>query len=155
MSEAGERQKEINKSAQVRPNSRPMGYIFPKRAKQIMNGETPVIKSYRKEKVVHPVVDTMDVEGETYDVYQKPDGKKYIKRNGANVDIRIFEDKGVKVPMFCPKCKKPMKGKLDEKFFWLRGSCHVCVAKDETSLKARGLFEEYENGRISGRGKKH
>jgi len=145
MSEASERQKEINKSAMVRPNSRPMGYVFPKRIKQAMHGENPVLKSYNREQVEHKVVDTLDVEDTTYDVYEKPDGMRYIKRNGANVDVRIFQDMGVKVPMFCPKCGKSMKGKLDEKFFWLRGTCHVCVAEHETTLKATGLFEEYEN----------
>ena len=51
----------------------------------------------------------------------------------------------VRMPMFCPKCKKAMKKKLDDKFWRTKGHCFDCQIDFENKLrlKGNGAFEEY------------
>ena len=51
----------------------------------------------------------------------------------------------VRMPLFCPKCKKAMKKKLDDKFWRTKGHCFDCQIDFENKLrlKGNGAFEEY------------
>ena len=49
----------------------------------------------------------------------------------------------VRMPWFCPKCKKAMKKKLDNKFWRLMGHCFDCQIEFENKLRIEGKFEEY------------
>ena len=50
-----------------------------------------------------------------------------------------------RMPWFCPKCKKAMKKKLDDKFWRTKGHCFDCQIDFENKLrlKGNGAFEEY------------
>ena len=49
----------------------------------------------------------------------------------------------IRMPLFCPKCKKAMKKKLDDKFWRTQGHCFDCQVDFEHKLRLEGTFEEY------------
>jgi ribosomal protein L37AE/L43A len=49
----------------------------------------------------------------------------------------------VRTPWFCPKCKKAMKKKLDDKFWRLMGHCFDCQVEFENKLRIND-YSEYE-----------
>ena len=54
----------------------------------------------------------------------------------------------VRMPMFCPSCKKVMKKKLDNKFWRLMGHCFDCQIKVENKLRVSGKYEEWAQRKI-------
>ena len=54
----------------------------------------------------------------------------------------------VRMPWFCPKCKKAMKKKLDDKFWRLMGHCFDCQIDYENKLRIKGEFEDYANRKM-------
>ena len=50
---------------------------------------------------------------------------------------------GVRMPWFCPKCKKAMKKKLDDKFWRTKGHCFDCQIEFENQLRVKGEFDTY------------
>jgi len=48
----------------------------------------------------------------------------------------------VRMPWFCPKCKKAMKKKLDDKFWRMMGHCFDCQIDMENKLRIKGEFRE-------------
>ena len=49
-----------------------------------------------------------------------------------------------RVPLFCPKCKKTMKKKLDNKFWYLYKHCFDCQIDFEHQLRLKGEYKEWE-----------
>ena len=49
----------------------------------------------------------------------------------------------VRMPWFCPKCKKAMKKKLDNKFWRLMGHCFDCQIDFEHKLRLEGKFDDW------------
>ena len=49
----------------------------------------------------------------------------------------------VRMPLFCPKCKKTMKKKLDDKFWRTKGHCFDCQIEFENKLRVKGEFDTY------------
>ena len=49
----------------------------------------------------------------------------------------------VRMPLFCPKCDKAMKKKLDDKFWRTQGHCFDCQVDIENKLRIKGEFNEY------------
>jgi len=56
--------------------------------------------------------------------------------------------KDVRMPMFCPECKKVMKKKLDNKFWSLMGHCFDCQVIIENKLRITGEYETWEKKKI-------
>lgn len=138
MSEKERSNKELDKLKDEFKNKkspRPMGYIFPKRIKDAMRGENPVLVSYPSYKK------NEEVKREEGERWTDSNGKSWIMKNGNKLPERRIE---AAVPMFCPKCGSIMKAQIDTKFYFLRERCHKCVARDEQHLKYRGVFEEYQ-----------
>ena len=50
---------------------------------------------------------------------------------------------GVRMPWFCPECKKTMKKKLDDKFWRMMGHCFDCQVEYENKLRVKGEFSEW------------
>ena len=48
-----------------------------------------------------------------------------------------------RMPWFCPKCKKVMKKKLDNKFWYRSGHCFDCQVDMENRMRIEGTFEDY------------
>jgi len=49
----------------------------------------------------------------------------------------------VRMPWFCPTCKKAMKKKLDDKFWRMMGHCFDCQVEMENKLRIKGEFDEW------------
>ena len=56
----------------------------------------------------------------------------------------------VRMPLFCPSCKKTMKKKLDDKFWRTKGHCFDCQIEFENNLRVKGEFDNYAKGIING-----
>ena len=56
----------------------------------------------------------------------------------------------VRMPLFCPECKKAMKKKLDDKFWRMMGHCFDCQIEFENKLKVKGEFDDYAKNIING-----
>ena len=54
----------------------------------------------------------------------------------------------VRMPWFCPKCKKAMKKKLDDKFWRIQGHCFDCQVDMENKLRLEGKFEDYAKAKV-------
>ena len=49
----------------------------------------------------------------------------------------------VRMPLFCPKCEKTMKKKLDDKFWRLFEHCWDCQLDFEHKLRLEGKYDEW------------
>ena len=49
----------------------------------------------------------------------------------------------VRMPLFCPKCDKAMKKRLDDKFWRLMGHCFDCQIDYENKLRMKGKFDDW------------
>ncbi len=56
----------------------------------------------------------------------------------------------IRMPLFCPKCKKTMKKKLDDKFWKTKGHCFDCQIEFENKLRVKGEFDTYAKEIING-----
>ena len=68
---------------------------------------------------------------------QKNEGGK--TRKSELTDIMA----SVRMPWFCPECKKAMKKKLDDKFWRMMGHCFDCQVEMENKLRVKGKFDEW------------
>ena len=66
-------------------------------------------------------------------------------RQGKMTDIM----KDIRMPWFCPSCKKTMKKKLDNKFWRLETQCFDCHVEMENKLRMSGNYEEYAKKKIN------
>ena len=53
----------------------------------------------------------------------------------------------VRMPLFCKKCKKSMKKKLDDKFWRLFGHCWECQIQFEHQLRLEGKYDDWSTNR--------
>ena len=51
--------------------------------------------------------------------------------------------------MFCPKCDKQMKKKLDDKFWRTQGHCMDCQIEFENKLRVKGEFDDLPKKKIN------
>jgi|TARA_R110001592_G_scaffold4907_7_gene27156 ribosomal protein L37AE/L43A len=54
----------------------------------------------------------------------------------------------VRMPWFCPECKKAMKKRLDDKFWRLMGHCFDCQVDFENKLRIDGKYETYARAKV-------
>lgn len=85
------------------------------------------------------------------DVWQQ-DGKTWTIEDGIKVSVSKLSRARYlsKIPLVCPKCGKPLGGKLDTKFYPLYGMCYDCVVRFEDDLKRAGLYKAYEQQVVRG-----
>ena len=130
------------KGTTPRPSSRPMGKIFPKKIQKAIKGEN--VKDLKF--FVSGKNDDANVVRKVGDTWVDKDGYIWEQMNGWVRRQRKIEGAGV--PMFCPKCKRIMRSKVDEKIYYIEGTCHKCFAKKETQMKIDGTWEEYQLQKI-------
>jgi ribosomal protein L37AE/L43A len=56
--------------------------------------------------------------------------------------------KEVRMPWFCPECKKTMKAKVNDKMWRLFGHCFDCQVKIENKLRIEGKYEEWAKKKV-------
>lgn len=54
----------------------------------------------------------------------------------------------LRVPLFCKKCQKPMKKRLDNKFWRLYKHCFDCQIDFENKLRLEGKYSEWEKEKV-------
>ena len=100
-----------------------------------LNSNTNVQIGYQKQEQTH-------TEGETWE----ENGKKWTIRNGIKQTISNLDlvKKDILMPFSCPKCSRPMKKRLDKKFYKIHKRCFECVLEAENEIRNKGLWETYE-----------
>jgi len=74
------------------------------------------------------------------------EGKEKEKGDIIPKMTEIMQD--VRMPLFCKKCSKIMKQRLDDKMWGLYGHCFDCQVKFENRLRIEGKFKEWEKEKI-------
>ena len=110
-----EKIEKYKKEIKNRPSQRPMGYIFPKRIKQIVAGETPVIDFYPGAETDRKESPTRKIGDEWVDA----NGKKWRQNDGwvesiSELDAIRSELNKMKK---CIKCNEFIYTHLDKKFY--------------------------------------
>lgn len=127
-----EEKDELMKKKSDRPSARPMGEIYPKTIKRILEGESPKI-----------TVSMYDRESTMTDEEKQERLNEAKEREERH---KLFHDLRKELnPTFCPKCGKFMKPGLDEKFFKIKGTCFNCVLSYERKIRDAGLWRQYED----------
>ena len=75
-----------------------------------------------------------------YEGKQKPKGDVIPKMTEIMKDVRM--------PLFCPKCDKVMKKRLDNKMWNLFQHCFDCQVEIEHKLKLEGKFDDWANEKM-------
>jgi ribosomal protein L37AE/L43A len=106
-----------------------------------LNKKTNIQIGYVKEKQEH-------FEG---DIWEES-GKKWTIRNGIKQTISNLDKikKDIIVPFQCPSCDKPMKKRLDKKFYNLHRRCFDCVLEAEHEIRKKGLWDMYQKNIMKG-----
>ena len=77
------------------------------------------------------------------------EGKKQEDLGGKTRESELSKVmQGVRMPWFCPNCKKAMKKKLDDKFWRMMGHCFDCQVEIENKLRVEGKFEDYAQNKM-------
>ena len=69
-----------------------------------------------------------------------PENKGGETRKSKHSDIMA----SVRMPWFCPKCKKVMKNRNDKPFYNIHKKCFNCVVEFEHELRKKGEWDEYQ-----------
>ena len=56
--------------------------------------------------------------------------------------------KDARMPLFCPKCDKVMKKRLDDKMWMIFQHCFDCQIEIENKLKLEGKYDDWANEKI-------
>ena len=75
-----------------------------------------------------------------YDKKKEESGDKISKLSDIMKEARM--------PMFCPKCDKVMKKRLDNKFWMMMGHCFNCQLQIENKLRISGEYEKWAEEKI-------
>ena len=92
----------------------------------------------RQNKALGNLLKGQEVEKRTIVGYE---GKKKEKGDIKSELTDIMSE--VRVPLFCPKCKKTMKKKLDNKFWYLYKHCFDCQVDIEHKLRLEGKYDDW------------
>lgn len=97
--------------------------------------KTSISVGYTKQQQSH-------TEGSTWE----EDGRTWTIKNGIKVNVTKLDaaKKAVGTPLFCPNCKKVMNHKFDKQFYHNHHKCYSCVIEQETLLRAKGEWDDYE-----------
>ena len=74
------------------------------------------------------------------------EGKKEPQGDIESHLTKIMKD--VRMPWFCPECKKTMKKKLDDKFWRMMGHCFDCQIEMEHKLRVKGEYEDWAKKKV-------
>jgi ribosomal protein L37AE/L43A len=74
------------------------------------------------------------------------EGKEKEKGDVIPKMTELMQD--VRMPLFCKKCDKVMKKRLDNKMWRLYGHCFDCQIEFEHELRVEGKYEEWEQEKV-------
>ena len=76
------------------------------------------------------------------------EGDKEVEKHGDIIPEITNLMAEVRMPWFCPECKKTMKKRLDDKMWRLYGQCFDCQIEFENKLRIKGEYEEWEKNKV-------
>jgi len=78
------------------------------------------------------------------------EGTEWVQQDGYKINVPKLQEirDMMSVPSVCPECGRPMKKRLDSKFWWSHKMCMDCVIEFETKLRIEGKYEEYEREKV-------
>tara|TARA_B100000902_G_scaffold285285_1_gene271274 strand:- start:6068 stop:6598 length:531 start_codon:yes stop_codon:yes gene_type:complete len=71
---------------------------------------------------------------------EEPTGDRISKMSEIMADARM--------PLFCPKCDKVMKKRLDSKMWNIYNHCFDCQIKFEHKLRLNGEYDDWEKNKV-------
>ena len=74
------------------------------------------------------------------------EGKKETTGDKVSKMTELMQE--ARMPLFCPKCKKVMKKRLDNKMWNIYNHCFNCQSKFENKLRIEGKYEDWEKKKI-------
>ena len=74
------------------------------------------------------------------------EGKEKEKGDVIPKMTELMQD--ARMPLFCKKCDKVMKKRLDNKMWTLYGHCFDCQIKFEQKLRIEGKFDEWQESKV-------
>ena len=74
--------------------------------------------------------------------------KKEEKQVGDKIDPISEVMKEVRMPWFCPKCKKVMKKRLDNKIWFIYNHCFDCQIDFENRLRIEGKYQDWIDNKV-------
>ena len=74
------------------------------------------------------------------------EGKKEVTGDKVSKMTDLMQE--ARMPLFCPKCKKVMKKRLDNKMWNIYNHCFDCQSKFENKLRIEGKYEDWEKKKI-------
>jgi ribosomal protein L37AE/L43A len=77
------------------------------------------------------------------------EGDKEVEKHGDIIPEITNLMAEVRMPWFCPECKKTMKKRLDDKMWRLYGQCFDCQVTFENKLRIKGEYEEWEKSKVN------
>ena len=78
----------------------------------------------------------------------KEEQKLKREEERERVNEKFEATKEARMPWFCPKCKKVMKRKLDDKMYRLYRHCFDCQIKFENKMRIDGIYDSWEKDKI-------
>jgi len=117
--------------------SNKMGKIFPRKIKQIMNGETPEISL----SMFDP--NNISTKHNVGDIWDDVHGNKWEQKEGYISKVRKIQVENG--DLRCKVCNKLISHKIDKKTYKKRDMCLTCLVKEDTDRKIKGTYLEYED----------
>ncbi len=71
--------------------------------------------------------------------------KKEEKQVGDKIDPISEVMKEARMPWFCPKCKKVMKKRLDNRIWFIHNHCFDCQIEFENRLRIEGKYQDWKD----------
>lgn len=122
-------------------SSRKMGYIFPKKIKEAMQGEQTHLQVggyYKKNAEIEHAIGEELIES---------DGSKWIQKDGYKSKVGKFDE--IRKDLHtCPVCHRFLRTRLDINMMTLTNKCFECVLKEENEMRANGTYEQYEKEKM-------
>lgn len=99
----------------------------------------------RQNKVLGDLIAGKEPEKRIFVGYQGEKSKEKQKDIESHL-TKIMKD--VRMPWFCPDCKRVMKKRLDNKMWRLFNHCFECQIELEHEMRVNGTFEIYEKTKV-------
>ena len=113
---------------------------YPKRAMEILRGETPVIT------VGYQATGSFHTHRKIGEIWTDSQGNTWEQKNGYKSKITRLDE--ARTPLFCPNCGRIMKKRHDTKMFYRFNMCFDCVIERDTQMKINGTFKDFEKTSI-------
>ena len=77
------------------------------------------------------------------DLEYKKNRKEEREKERKIVNAKFEATKEARMPWFCPKCKKVMKKRLDDRAWFMYSHCFDCQVKVENKMRIDGTYDDW------------